>query len=40
MLIHRINIKKEIIEKEKNPNKYIETNEAFKLEEKDKEFFP
>ena len=39
MLIHGINIKNEIMEKEKNPDKYIETNEALKLEEKDKEIF-
>ena len=39
MLIHGINIKNEIMEKEKNPDKYIEMNEALKLEEKDKELF-
>ena len=39
MLIHGINIKNEIMEKQKNPDKYIETKEALKLEEKDKELF-
>ena len=40
MCIYGNNIKKEIIkEKEKNPEKYIQTNEALKLEEKDSSLF-